>query len=109
MQATEAAIRQVVQEVLSQLGRGPFVAAAGKSRDGAWGVFKTVAQAVEAATDGFKQLSQRGLDDRRKAIECLRKITADQAEQLGRLEPDETKNGRIDEQLQQRQISRIAP
>ncbi len=109
MQTTEAAIRQVVQEVLSQLGRGPFVAAAGKSRDGAWGVFKTVDQAVEAATDGFKQLSQRGLEDRRKAIECVRKITADQAEELGRLELEETKIGRLDHKIEKLQIVKLAP
>src|SRR5260221_4690507 len=109
MQTTEAAIRQVVQEVLSQLGRGPFVAAAGKSRDGAWGVFKTVDQAVEAATDGLRQLSQRGLEARRKAIECVRKITADQAEELGRLELEETKIGRLDHKIEKLQIVRLAP
>ena len=48
MQATEAAIRQVVQEVLSQLGRNPYVSSAGASRNGSWGVFQTVDQAVEA-------------------------------------------------------------
>src|SRR5437868_2627850 len=51
MQATEAAIRQVVQEVLSQLGRGPFVAANVKSRAGAWGVFNTLDQTVAALTE----------------------------------------------------------
>src|SRR5689334_4943730 len=100
MQATEAAIRRVVQEVLSQLGRGPYVSAAGRSCDGAWGVFKTVDQAVEAATEGFRQLSQRGLEDRRKAIECVRKITEDEAEELGRAELEETKIGRLDHKIE---------
>jgi len=109
MQATEAAIRQVVQEVLSQLGRGPYVATAGKSRDGAWGVFKTVDQAVQAATDGFEALSQRGLEDRRQAIDCVRRITADQAEELGRLELEETKIGRLDHKIEKLKIVKLVP
>lgn len=109
MQATEAAIRQVVQEVLAQLGRGPYVAAAGKSRDGAWGVFKTVDQAVEAATDGFRQLSERGLEDRRKAIDCVRRITAEQAEELGRAELEETKIGRLDHKIEKLKIVKLVP
>src|SRR6266849_453485 len=109
MQATEAAIRQVVQEVLSQLGRGPYVAAAGKSRDGAWGVFQTVEQAVQAATDAFGQLSEQGLEDRRKAIDCVRRITAEQAEELGRLELEETKIGRLDHKIEKLKIVKLVP
>jgi aldehyde dehydrogenase len=109
MQATEAAIRQVVQEVLSQLGRGPYVATAGKSRDGAWGVFKTVDQAVEAATEAFEQLSQRGLEDRRKAIDCVRRITTEQAEELGRLELEETRIGRLDHKIEKLKIVKLVP
>ena len=109
MQATEAAIRQVVQEVLSQLGRCPFVAAAVKSRDGAWGVFKTVDQAVQAATGAFDQLSERGLEDRRKAIDCVRQITAEQAEELGRLELEETKIGRLDHKIEKLKIVKLVP
>jgi aldehyde dehydrogenase len=109
MQATEAAIRQVVQEVLSQLGRGPYVSAAGKSRDGAWGVFQTVDQAVQAATEAFDQLSRRGLEDRRKAIDCVRRITAEQAEELGRLELEETKIGRLDHKIEKLKIVKLVP
>jgi aldehyde dehydrogenase len=109
MQATEAAIRQVVQEVLSQLGRGPYVSTAGKARDGAWGVFKTVDQAVQAATDAFHQLSERGLEDRRKAIDCIRRITADEADELGRLELEETKIGRLDHKIEKLKIVKLVP
>lgn len=109
MQATESAIRQVVQEVLSQLGRGPYVATGGKSRDGAWGVFKTVDQAVQAASEGFDQLSERGLEDRRKSIDCVRKITDQQAEELGRLELEETKIGRLDHKIEKLKIVKLVP
>jgi len=109
MQATEAAIRQVVQEVLSQLGKSPYVSGSGKSRDGAWGVFKTVDQAVAAATEGFRQLSERGLEDRRKAIDCVRRITEEQAEELGRLELEETKIGRLDHKIEKLKIVKLVP
>src|SRR5579872_6636407 len=109
MQTTEAAIRQVVQEVLSQLGRAPHVATSAKSRDGAWGVFQTVDQAVAAATEGFNQLSERSLEDRRKAIECVRRITDQQAEELGRLELEETKIGRLDHKIEKLKIVKLVP
>jgi len=109
MQTTEAAIRQVVQEVLSQLGRSPNVSMSGKSRDGAWGVFKTVDQAVSAATEGFQQLSERGLEDRRKVIDCIRRITDQQAEELGRLELEETKIGRLDHKIEKLKIVKLVP
>ena len=47
MQANAEAIRQVVQEVLAQLGKAPKSAAA--PQDGDWGVFQSVDQAVAAA------------------------------------------------------------
>src|SRR5205807_6350501 len=94
---------------LSQLGRGPCVAAAGKSRDGAWGIFKTVDQAVDAATQAFHQLSKRGLEDRRKAIDCVRRIAEQQAEELGRLELEETKIGRLDHKIEKLKIVKLVP
>lgn len=109
MQATEQAIRQVVQEVLAQLGRVPHTPTNGNHRNGAWGVFKTVDQAVDAATDGFKQLTAAGIEARMKAIDCVRRITAEQAEELGRLELEETKIGRLDHKIEKLQIVKLVP
>jgi aldehyde dehydrogenase len=109
MQATEAAIRQVVQEVLSQLGRAPNVPSAGAARDGAWGVFKTVDQAVSAATRAFEQLSEKGMAARRQAIDCIRRVTEQGAEELGRLELEETKIGRLDHKIEKLQIVKLVP
>ena len=110
MQATEAAIRQVVQEVLSQLKRGGVNGStSGKHRDGAWGVFKTVDDAVAAANDGFQELTRRGIADRVKAIDCVRRITEEQAEELGRLEFEETKIGRLDHKIEKLKIVKLVP
>lgn len=108
MQATEQAIRQVVQEVLSQLGRSPQ-AASHTGRNGDWGVFSTVDQAVAAAGDAFRKLSQQGLTARAQAIECVRQITEQQAEELGRLELEETKIGRLDHKIEKLKIVKLVP
>lgn len=109
MQASETAIRQVVQEVLAQLGRAPFVAASTRNQSGDWGVFPTVDQAVDAASQAFRKLSERTIADRARVIECIRKITSEQAEELGRLEMEETKIGRLDHKIEKLQILRLTP
>ena len=58
MQATEQTIRTVIQEVLAQLGKTPYTPTSGKNRQGAWGVFPTVDQAVEAASDAFREMAR---------------------------------------------------
>ena len=55
MQATEEAIRSVVQEVLSQLNNRGGYGSAPAGGDGDWGVFNSVDQAVAAATAGQQQ------------------------------------------------------
>src|SRR6185503_21291962 len=98
MQASAEAIRQVVQEVLAQLGKAPKQSSA--PVDGDWGVFQSVDQAVAAATEGFHKLSESPLAARQKAIECVRQICDEQAEELGRLEFEETKIGRLDHKIE---------
>ena len=73
---TEDLIRNVVQQVLSQMGNGaiPANGKAAPSSAGNLGVFPTVDTAVEAAEAAFKEFSKRSLDDRKKAVECIRKI-----------------------------------
>jgi hypothetical protein len=71
VQATEQTIRQVVQEVLSQLtGRAPAAPAA-PAASARWGVFDNVDDAVAAAQQGFEQLSRASLEQRRTAIDIV--------------------------------------
>src|SRR5215471_13470583 len=78
MQVTDELIRTVVQEVLSHMRSGRPAPTNGKSRQ--WGVFNDVCAAVAAASAAQREFEQRGLDDRRKAIDCIRRICIDQAE-----------------------------
>jgi aldehyde dehydrogenase len=110
IQANEQAIRQVVQEVLAQLGRHTSGAARnGSRRSGDWGVFRTVDEAVAAASDGFKKLRDTSLADRAKAIACVYRICDEQAEELGRLELEETKIGRLDHKIEKLKIVKLVP
>ena len=72
MQATEQAVRQIVQEVLTQLssnGTSGNSTARSNGVSGNWGVFNDVDQAVAAAQQGFEQLSEAPMADRAKAID----------------------------------------
>jgi aldehyde dehydrogenase len=101
MQMTEDLIRNVVYEVLSQMGSGatPANGKAHVGQGGNLGVFPTVDSAVEAAGAAFEQFQKRGLTDRKKAVDVIRKICVEQADELGRLELEETRIGRLDHKI----------
>src|SRR5262249_49186374 len=66
-----------------------------KGRAGGRGVFADVSAGVGAAAEAKKEFERRGLNDRRKAVDCIRRICRDRAEELGRDELEETKIGRL--------------
>ncbi len=106
----EQTIRNVVQEVLSQLTKSKgFAAENSKSRNGDWGVFKTVDEAVAAAGDAYKKLNSVPLSERAKAIEIVKTMCFDQAEELGKAEFAETKIGRLDHKIEKLQIIKRVP
>jgi aldehyde dehydrogenase len=101
MQMTEDIIRNVIQEVLAQMGNG---AALGNGKaavrpSGNLGAFATAGDAVAAADLAFQAFRTRPLEDRRKAVDCIVKICVEQAEELGRAELEETKIGRLDHKI----------
>jgi len=72
MQANEQAIRQVVEEVLSQLGkrgRGPVST---QPKSGDWGVFPTVDQAADAAEAAFQKLRDSSIQKRAQPLSEVR-------------------------------------
>jgi aldehyde dehydrogenase len=99
MQVTDDLIRSVVQEVLTSLRNGKGVPS-GNGHARRWGVFDDVGEAVAAAARAQRDFEARGLDDRRKAVECIRRICRDQAETLGREELEETKIGRLPHKIE---------
>src|SRR5262249_16030439 len=59
------------------------------------GLFGDVGAAVTAALSAQRELERRGLDERRKAVECIRRVCVAQAEALGKMEFEETRIGRL--------------
>ncbi len=100
-QATEQAIRSVVQQVLAQLGHGSVNGAGnGAFQEGDWGAFDCVDAAVAAAQRAFEQLAERTMDERARAVQIVKDICFEQAEELGRAELEETKIGRLDHKIE---------
>ena len=99
MQINEALIRSVVAQVLSEVGRAPH-ASNGKSHSGRHGIFTCVDEAVTAARAAFEQLSERGLEDRKRIISHIRRISIDNCVELGTMEMNETKIGRLEHKIE---------
>jgi aldehyde dehydrogenase len=107
MQLTEDLIRSVVQQVLSQMG-GVAAASNGSAHagpSGKYGVYPTADAAVTAAEKAFQAFRTRPLADRKKAVDCIRTICAEQAEELGRMELEETKVGRLDHKIEKLKVA----
>ncbi|HTU17899.1 MAG TPA: aldehyde dehydrogenase family protein [Gemmataceae bacterium] len=105
MQVTDDLIRGVIQQVLSQMRNGQPPAAPGRNGHAAQcGVFGDVETAVAAARDAQREFESRGLEDRRKAVACIRKICSERAEELGREELEETQIGRLVHKIEKLQV-----
>lgn len=128
MPTTEQTIRAVVEEVLSHLGAngaatrpvsGNGIAVMSQSSPatsnwstngrGQLGVFNKVDDAVGAATKAFEQLRSKPIQDRGRAIDAVKRICDEQAEELGRMELEETKIGRLDHKIDKLKIIKLVP
>ncbi len=103
MQATEELIRSVVKQVLAEIKKpqaASLHAGNGRSFEGRNGIFDCVDEAVEAATQAFEQLSEHGLEVRKRIIDHIRRISIDQCVELGTMEMEETKVGRLEHKIE---------
>lgn len=97
MQISETLIRDVVSQVLAEVGRAPVVS--GGSLSGRHGVFHDANEAVQAARTAFEQLQTMTIDDRKKIIEHIRRISIEQCVELGTMEMNETQIGRLEHKI----------
>ena len=113
MQVTDELVRGVVKQVLAGMRNGSAPRNGNGTSNGAAtkptpttqrGVFGDVESAVAAATAAQREFERRGLGDRRKALDCIRKICTEQAEQLGREELEETKIGRLSAKIEKLKV-----
>ena len=67
---------------------------------GRHGVFYDADSAVTAARAAFEQFRERTLEDRKRVIDIIRRISIEQCEELGMMEMDETKIGRLEHKIE---------
>ncbi len=99
MQFNETVIRDVVRQVLAEVGGIPPIHA-GNGHSGTRGIFTCADEAIAAAREAFEQLSMRTMDDRRRMIELIRRISIEHAVELGTMEMEETKIGRLEHKIE---------
>ncbi len=95
MQVDESLVRSVVEQVLTRLGSNGNGAAAGGGHQGRFGLFTEVDAAVAAAREAFERLARLSIQDRNRALSHIRRITYEQRVELGTMEFEETKIGRL--------------
>src|SRR2546422_10853033 len=105
---SEAAIREIVAEVVTKLGSSgpaaaltavPAVRTAAPGLRGRFGVFQDVNEACTAAHEAYLQLVDKGVNARRKIVEIVKALADSNAERWGRLGLEETEIGRRDHQI----------
>ncbi|MFO0947163.1 MAG: aldehyde dehydrogenase family protein [Planctomycetota bacterium] len=102
MTMSEETVRSVVEQVVAQLRVAMPLGtpSTGRGRTGSAGVHGSVDDAVAAAKEAFEAFQRKTIDDRRRAIQCIRDICIQQCDPLGRMEMDETKIGRVDHKIE---------
>jgi len=103
MQYDENIIRNVVAQVLAEVGPMP-VAPNGSSRrslsEGRFGIFQDAESAVNAARTAFEKFRDCSIADRKRVIEIIRRISIEQCEELGTMEMEETQIGRLEHKIE---------
>jgi aldehyde dehydrogenase len=89
----EQMVAEIAREVVAQLRLHL------KRDDTGDGVFATVDEAVAAAAAAQPRVAAMSLEDRGRMIAVIRRICSERAEELGRMEMEETKIGRLDHKI----------
>ncbi|MDO5553889.1 MAG: aldehyde dehydrogenase EutE [Planctomycetia bacterium] len=99
----ESLIRDVIEEVLAKLGQtqASLQSGGGASAgyEGRYGLFTDPEEAITAARTAFEQLSKRTRAERKQILQHIRRICIEQAVELGTMEMNETKIGRLEHKI----------
>jgi aldehyde dehydrogenase len=106
----EQVIADIAREVVARLRaqmQQPQAASAAVSKPAAAsgmaardGVFATVDEAASAALIAQKKVQEMSLEERGRMISIVRRICIDRCDELGKMELDESKVGRLDHKIQ---------
>ncbi len=95
----ETLIRSVVEQVLARMG-GTVPPSSNGGSQGRFGLFSDVPSAVAAAREAFERLSRMTIADRQRIIQHIRRISIEQSVELGTMEMEETKIGRLQHKIE---------
>src|SRR5204862_8129223 len=76
---------------------------------GSDGVFQAVDDAVAAAGEAFEKFRMRPVSEREKVVQIVKTLCEREAEELGRMEMEETKIGRLDHKIEKLKIIKLVP
>ncbi len=105
---TEPVLRNIIEEVVKrvsvQSGAPHFCATGchgggGKSFRGYHGLFADPHDAVLAARGAFEELQYRSIGERKEILAIIRRIVIEQSVELGTMELNETKIGRVEHKI----------
>ena len=88
--------REVVARLREQMSPSSSAVPVLRGQDG---VFESVDEAVNAAYEAQKKVAAMSLEERGRMIEIIRGICNDRREELGRMEMEETRGGRLDHKI----------
>jgi aldehyde dehydrogenase len=88
--------QEVISRIYAELGQAP----ARTAPPAADGVFATVDDAVKAAAAAQERVAALSLEDRGRIIAIIRRLCAGRAEELARMELEETTLGRLDHKIE---------
>lgn len=107
MQFDENIIRNVVAQVLAEVGpMPPSPSSSGATSPmqgsgyGRFGIFGDADSAVTAARAAFEKFRECSLEQRKQAIDIIRRISIENCEELGLMEMAETKIGRPEHKIE---------
>lgn len=98
-QVVEEIAREVVARLRVQLQSHSFPMSAPAAPGGNDGVFATVDEAVNAAFEAQKRVGAMTLEERGRMTDIIVRVCNDRREELGRMEMEETKVGRLDHKI----------
>jgi aldehyde dehydrogenase len=99
VQIDETLVRSVVEQVLARMG-GIVPPSSNGSNQGRFGLFSDVPSAVAAAREAFERFSGMTIEDRCRIIGHIRRISIEQCVELGTMEMEETKIGRLKHKIE---------
>jgi aldehyde dehydrogenase len=105
LQVTDDLIRTVVRDVLAHMKPGAAPVSGNGKAGSRWGVFDDAGEAVAAANAAQRKFQLLGIEARRKAVDCVRRICIERAEELGKDEFEETKIGRLVHKIEKLKVA----